>query len=193
MSLVHMYMELIDSCLTGFLENSPNPIPYHVQVNISHDIALALSYLHSNDIIHRDLSSNNVFLTSKLRAKLSDFRMTRLCRSSASVSLLLCERLELLKGTSDYSDRTHTHHTDQSAEFKQCWVDKILFSCMQRSRTLLNQLREYYRTVSHIQQDNDELREQLSQSGTSGNNPTSAEKCSTRRRSSKFAQTGKSK
>ena len=59
---------------------------------------------------------------------------------------------------------------------------------MQRSRTLLNQLWKYYRTVSHLQQDNDELREQLSQSGTSGNNSTSVEKCSTRRRTSKHKQ-----
>ena len=79
---------------------------------------------------------------------------------------ILCERLELLKGTSDYSDRTHIRHTDQSAEFEQCWVsDEILLRCMQRSRTLLNQLRENYHTVSDVQQDNNELRKQLSQSG----------------------------
>ena len=70
---------------------------------------------------------------------------------------ILCERLGLLKRTSDYSNRTHIHHTDQRVEFEQCWVDEILLRCMQRSRTLLNQLRENYRTVSHVQQDNDEL------------------------------------
>ena len=33
-----LLMELMDDSLTHFLENSTQPIPYHVQVNICHDI-----------------------------------------------------------------------------------------------------------------------------------------------------------
>ena len=73
-----LLMELMDKNLTYFLEISPQPIPYHIQVNICHDITLALSFLHSNNIIHRDLSSNNVLLISNVRAKVTDFGMTRL-------------------------------------------------------------------------------------------------------------------
>ena len=73
-----LLMELMDDNLTHFLENSPQPIPYHIQVNICHDITLALSFLHSNDIIHRDLSSNNVLLIGNVRAKVTDFGMARL-------------------------------------------------------------------------------------------------------------------
>ena len=73
-----LLMELMDGSLTLFLENSPDAIPYHVQVNLCHDIALALSYLHSNGIIHRDLSSNNVLLIGDIRAKVTDFGMARL-------------------------------------------------------------------------------------------------------------------
>ena len=54
-----LLMELMDESLTHFLESSTEPIPYHIQVNICHDVVLALSFLHSNKIIHRDLSSNN--------------------------------------------------------------------------------------------------------------------------------------
>jgi serine/threonine-protein kinase TNNI3K len=61
-------MELMDDSLTHFLESSPRPIPYHIQVNICHDITLALSFLHSNGIVHRDLSSNNVLLIGNVRA-----------------------------------------------------------------------------------------------------------------------------
>ena len=57
-----LLMELMDKSLTHFLESSPGPIPYHVQVNLCYDIAQALAFLHSNGIIHRDLSSNNVLL-----------------------------------------------------------------------------------------------------------------------------------
>ena len=73
-----LLMELMDESLTHFLESSPQPIPYHIQVNVSHDITLALSFLHSNGIVHRDLSSNNVLLRGNILAKVTDFGMAKL-------------------------------------------------------------------------------------------------------------------
>ena len=73
-----LLMELMDDSLTHFLENTLQRIPYHVQVNICHDITLALSFLHSNSIIHRDLSSNNVLMVGSSKAKVTDFGMARL-------------------------------------------------------------------------------------------------------------------
>ena len=64
--------------LMELIESSPQPIPYHIQVNICHDITLALSFLYSNDIVHRDLSSNNVLLIGNIQAKVTDFGMARL-------------------------------------------------------------------------------------------------------------------
>ena len=73
-----LLMELMDDCLTHFLEESPERLPYHLEVNLCHDVALALAYLHSNGIIHRDLSSNNVLLIAGSRAKVTDFGMSKL-------------------------------------------------------------------------------------------------------------------
>ena len=73
-----LLMELMDDSLTHFLESSLQPIPYHIQVNICHDIILALLFLHSNGIVHRDLSSNNVLMFGNIRAKVTDFGMARL-------------------------------------------------------------------------------------------------------------------
>jgi serine/threonine protein kinase len=73
-----LLMELMDDSLTHFLESSPQPIPYHIQINVCHDVTRALSFLHSNDIVHRDLSSNNVLLIDNVRAKVTDFGMARL-------------------------------------------------------------------------------------------------------------------
>ena len=72
-------MELMDDSLTHFLEQSEVRLPYHVQVNINYDIAQALAFLHANQILHRDLSSNNVLLIGDgARAKVTDFGMSKL-------------------------------------------------------------------------------------------------------------------
>ena len=83
-----LLMELMDENLTGFLERSSGPLPYDFQLNICHDIALALSYLHSNAITHRDLSSHNILLIGEgSRAKVSDFGMSRLVPQQMSAPM----------------------------------------------------------------------------------------------------------
>ena len=86
-----LLMELLDESLTKMLEHSQRPLAYYVQVDICHDIALAVAYLHSNDIIHRDLSSNNVLIMAKSRAKVTDFGMSKLAGAAPSrTPLTMC-------------------------------------------------------------------------------------------------------
>ena len=83
-----LLMELCDESLTAFLERSPGPLSYHIQVNICHDIALALVYLHSNGLIHRDLTGNNVLMIAGPRAKITDFGMSKLATVNPRMTAL---------------------------------------------------------------------------------------------------------
>ena len=86
-----LLMELCDESLTAFLERSPGPLPYHIELNICHDIALALVYLHSNGVIHRDLTGNNVLMIGGPRAKITDFGMSKLASVNPRMTALtLC-------------------------------------------------------------------------------------------------------
>ena len=71
-----LLMEFIEENLTSFLQHNPLLSNHlHVQVDIVSDVSLALYYLHSNGIIHGNLSSNNVFVCPSHRAKVSDIKM----------------------------------------------------------------------------------------------------------------------
>ena len=83
-----LLMELCDESLTAFLERSPGPLSYHIQLNICHDITLALVYLHSNGLIHRDLTGNNVLMIAGTRAKITDFGMSKLATVNPRMTAL---------------------------------------------------------------------------------------------------------
>ena len=86
-----LLMELCDESLTAFLERSQVPLSYNIQVNICHDIALGLVYLHSNDVIHRDLTGNNVLMIAGTQAKITDFGMSKLATVNPRMTALtLC-------------------------------------------------------------------------------------------------------
>ena len=74
-----LLMELMDESLTSFLErDATHPLPFYLQVNITHNTCLALAYLHAKGVIHRDMSSNNVLINAGTRAKVTDFGMSKI-------------------------------------------------------------------------------------------------------------------
>ena len=88
--LLVLLMELMDESLTHFLERSQQPLAYHIEVDLCYDIAQALAYIHSKEIIHRDLSSNNVLLLAG-RAKITDFGMSKLLDANRRMTpLTMC-------------------------------------------------------------------------------------------------------
>lgn len=69
--------------------------------SILHDVALGLNYLHSHTpaIIHRDLTANNVLLTSNMTAKISDLGMAKILNLAPAV---MTQRMTVCPGTISY-------------------------------------------------------------------------------------------
>ena len=84
-----LVMELMNESLTHFLDKPSTSLWLHMEVSLSLDIASALQFLHSENIVHRDLCSDKVLLLHTEQtptAKISDFGMSRIldpdrCRS----------------------------------------------------------------------------------------------------------------
>ena len=74
-----LVMEKLEFSLDYLLENIPHLTPY-LKHSILEDTARGLLYLHSREpsIIHRDLTANNVLLTSSLVAKITDMGNSRI-------------------------------------------------------------------------------------------------------------------
>ena len=74
-----LVMEFLPANLTTCIEQY-GILPKDINYSVLHDVALGLCYLHSQTppIIHRDLSSNNVLLTSNMTAKISDLGVARI-------------------------------------------------------------------------------------------------------------------
>ena len=76
-------MELLSCSLKDYIKTlNHSPLQFFTQLSLDCDIASALSFLHSNSIVHRDLCEDNVLLLlqeGKIPiAKVSDFGMSRM-------------------------------------------------------------------------------------------------------------------
>ena len=78
-----LVMELMQTSLRKFLEKyEQGKVPLHFKLSMLVDIAQGLEFLHGQDIIHRDLSSNNVLLTKSLVAKIADLGVAKVIQEN---------------------------------------------------------------------------------------------------------------
>ena len=92
-----LVMEKMDDSLQSALDRHQK-IPMSIKVSILLDVSLGLRYLHCHKppIVHRDLSSNNILLTTPLRAKISDLGVAKVVRPDSKKSLTK------IPGTADF-------------------------------------------------------------------------------------------
>ena len=78
-----MVMEKMQHSLRGLVEKYDN-IPLNVKLYILDEVCLGLRYLHSRNppIIHRDLTPNNILLSYRLEAKITDMGVAKVMKSN---------------------------------------------------------------------------------------------------------------
>jgi TPR repeat protein/serine/threonine protein kinase len=83
-----MVMEYLHKgSLYDVIHNTEEKLPWNpVRWQIAMDIEKGLAYLHSKEILHRDLKSLNVLLDSHYHAKIGDFGLSRIKVSSQSTA-----------------------------------------------------------------------------------------------------------
>ena len=92
-----MVMEKMQHSLRSLVEKYDN-IPLNVKLSILDEACLGLRYLHSRNppIVHRDLTPNNVLLSYRLEAKISDLGVAKVVRSDNQ------KTMTKLPGTPDF-------------------------------------------------------------------------------------------
>ena len=92
-----MVMEKMRQSLRDLVENHDN-IPLNVKLSILDEVCLGLRYLHSRNppIVHRDLTPNNILLSYRLEAKISDLGVAKVMRNDTK------KTMTKLPGTPDF-------------------------------------------------------------------------------------------
>ena len=96
-----MVMELMTCSLTSFIEKGRSQICTKIKISILYDVSVGLSFLHRHEpqIVHRDLSSNDIMLNSQLVAKIGDLGVAKAIRGDRAKSKL---KLNEGPGTDDF-------------------------------------------------------------------------------------------
>ncbi|MCB6992342.1 Stk1 family PASTA domain-containing Ser/Thr kinase [bacterium 210820-DFI.6.37] len=81
----YIVMELVDGRTLSELIRDEGPLPYQRVIDLTKQIAAALSVAHENQIIHRDVKPHNVLITSSGTAKITDFGIAKAVNSSTIV------------------------------------------------------------------------------------------------------------
>ena len=99
-----MVMELMDTSLTKFVNCNKSSISFPKKISILYDVSLGLSFLHNHkpQILHRDLSPNNIMLTTELVAKIGDLGVAKVVRAGSKETISKLKLTRAVPGTPEF-------------------------------------------------------------------------------------------
>lgn len=77
-SKLHLITEFVPRTLNEIIHNSNTILPHTQRISFAKDIATGMSYLHNNNIIHRDLNSFNCLVREDMSVIVADFGLARI-------------------------------------------------------------------------------------------------------------------
>uniref|UniRef100_A0A336LBI2 non-specific serine/threonine protein kinase n=1 Tax=Culicoides sonorensis TaxID=179676 RepID=A0A336LBI2_CULSO len=83
-SKLHLITEFVPRNLNEIIHNSSFILPYTQRICFARDIATGMNYLHSKNIIHRDLNSFNCLVRENMCVIVADFGLARIISHSSS-------------------------------------------------------------------------------------------------------------
>lgn len=82
---LHLVTEYIaGGTLRGLLHDTNEPLPWEQRTSFAKDIAAGMAYLHSMNIIHRDLNSHNCLVREDKTVVVADFGLARIIQNGNS-------------------------------------------------------------------------------------------------------------
>ena len=105
-STAYIVMEYLDGMTLGDLVKEKGRLPYDEAVYIMIQVLNALDVVHQEDIVHRDIAPDNVFICRDGRIKLIDFGAARFVTTTHSRSLSMILKLGYAP-VEQYSTRGH--------------------------------------------------------------------------------------
>jgi len=81
--------------LRQFLKDKKVDLPWELRIQIAIDIASGMAFLHSKNVIHRDLKSKNILVEDNWRVKVCDFGFARSVNTNRRQLMTVC-------GTNDW-------------------------------------------------------------------------------------------
>lgn len=72
--------------VADLLQTLAGPPPWPLTFRMAHEISLGMNFLHHLSVLHLDLKPSNVLLDDSLKAKLTDFGLSRVARSVSRCS-----------------------------------------------------------------------------------------------------------
>lgn len=82
----YIVMELVDGRPLSEIIEEKAPLEYKTAIEITKQVASALSLAHKNNIIHRDVKPHNIMITKEGVAKLADFGIAKAVSNSTMVA-----------------------------------------------------------------------------------------------------------